>query len=273
MTTCKICKQPSKELFKTKVLLKYPVQYYQCTNCAFIQTEEVHWLEESYVDAITDLDLGYVTRNIFFTSITAKIIKGSFDKKASFLDYGGGYGMFVRLMRDRGFDFYREDKYCENLFSAQFDVDDEGVEKNKKFDLLTAFEVFEHLEDPLAEVERMLQFSDSILFSTELQPQATFQQPEDWWYFSPEIGQHIALFSKQSLEELAKQYNCQVYSARNNLHLLTRKKFTFNPLTYPVYSSLILDKLLKRNFLNPESLLKKDYNKVKQVLIKGKKEE
>ena len=270
MNKCKICNSASKELFKTKVLFKYEVQYYQCTHCAFIQTEPTHWLEESYVEAITDLDLGYVTRNIFFAGITSKLIKGAFNKKASFLDYGGGYGMFVRLMRDRGFDFYREDKYCENLFSAHFDVDDEDMPQNKTFDLLTAFEVFEHLDDPLAELERMLSFSNSILFSTELQPQATFNKAEDWWYFSPEIGQHIALFSKQSLEELAKKHQCFVYSSRNNLHLLTKKKFTFNPLTYPVYSSLIMDKILRRNFLNPKSLLKEDYAKVKEYLDKNK---
>ncbi len=271
MTTCKICQQASKELFQATVLFQYPVQYYQCTNCAFIQTEPPHWLEESYVEAITDLDLGYVTRNIFFAEITGKLIKGSFQKNASFLDYGGGYGMFVRLMRDRGFDFYREDKYCENLFSAHFDVTDKNVAPNKKFDLLTAFEVFEHLEDPLSEVERMLGFADSILFSTELQPQATFKSPDDWWYFSPEIGQHIALFSAQSLQELAKKHHCYIYSAQNNLHLLTKKKFTLNPLTYPVYSTLVMDKLLRRNFLNPKSLLKKDYEQVKQLLIEEKK--
>jgi 2-polyprenyl-3-methyl-5-hydroxy-6-metoxy-1,4-benzoquinol methylase len=275
MNNCKICNSATKEVFQATVLFKYAVHYYQCTHCQFIQTEQPHWLEESYVEAITDLDLGYVTRNIFFAEVTGKLIRGSYHRKASFLDYGGGYGMFVRLMRDRGFDFYREDKYCDNLFSAHFDIEDEGVATGKKFDLLTAFEVFEHLEDPLSEIETMFRYSDSILFSTELQPDIDFKSAEDWWYVSPEIGQHIALFSQQALKEIAKKYNCQVYSARNSLHLLTKKKFRINPLTYPVYSTLILDKVLKRNFLNPKSLLKQDYEKVKQVLIdsKGDKKE
>lgn len=271
MPSCKICKQHTAELFRTKVLYKYDVQYYQCPNCNFIQTEEPHWLEESYTSAITDLDLGYVTRNIFFGNITAKLLKRSFDRKTAFLDYGGGYGMFVRLMRDRGFDFYREDKYCANLFSTHFDVDDPTVETNKCFELVTAFEVFEHLEDPYEDIEQMFQFADSILFSTELQPQATFAKAEDWWYFSPEIGQHIAIFSTKALQEIANKYGCQVYSAQNKLHLLTKKKFAWNPLIYPVYSTLIADKLLGRNFMNPNSLLKADYERVKKLLTDHQK--
>lgn len=273
MPSCKICKQNTKELFRAQVLYKYDVQYYQCTNCAFIQTEEPHWLEESYTSAITDLDLGYVTRNIFFGAITTKLLKRSFHRKAAFLDYGGGYGMFVRLMRDRGFDFYREDKYCANLFSAHFDVDDPIDNAPKKFELVTAFEVFEHLENPYEDIERMFQFSDSILFSTELQPQDTFSSASDWWYFSPDIGQHIAIYSKGALQEIAKKYNCQVYSAQNKLHLLTKRKFAWNPLIYPVYSTLIGDKLLGRNFMNRQSLLKPDYNRVKNLLLEDQKKQ
>lgn len=270
MAKCKICNNDARELFTAKVLSKYQVQYFQCVNCGFIQTEQPYWLAESYLKAITDLDLGYVTRNIYFSAITSKLIKHSFEKQQPFLDYGGGYGMFVRLMRDRGFDFYREDKYCDNLFAAHFDFEDAKIEQGKKFELLTAFEVFEHLDQPLPEIEKMIGLSDSILFSTELQPKATFSHPDEWWYFSPEIGQHVALYSKRALEEIAKKCNCNIYSSKYNLHLLTRKKFRFNPLAYPVYSCLIADKILKRNFLNPKSLLKKDYEKVKQFIAKNK---
>lgn len=270
MTKCKICNGDSKPIFKAKVLYKYEVDYFQCTNCQFIQTEEPFWLEEAYSSAITDLDLGYVTRNVLFSEITTKILKHAFDKNASFLDYGGGYGMFVRLMRDKGFDFYREDKYCENLFSNYFDVS--NLENHKKFEVLTAFEVFEHLDDPIAEIKNMMNYSDSILFSTEIQPDITFSNADDWWYISPEIGQHISLFTQKSLSHLANQYGFHFYSSRNNIHLITKKKFRFNPLTYPVYSSLIVDKIFGRNFSNPKSLLMKDYEKVKKILAIDKKD-
>ena len=70
-----------------------------------------------------------------------------FDPKAKFLDYGGGYGMLVRLMRNYGFDFYYFDKYCQNLFANGFDLKDSAC---SRFELLTAFELFEHFSEPVS---------------------------------------------------------------------------------------------------------------------------
>lgn len=92
-------------------------------------------------------------------------------------------------------------------------------------------------------------------------------------YFSPDIGQHVAIYSKGALQEIAKKYNCQVYSAQNKLHLLTKRKFAWNPLTYPVYSTLIGDKILGRNFMNRQPLLKTDYAKVKNLLLEDRKKQ
>ncbi len=50
--------------------------------------------------------------------------------------------MFVRLMRDNGFDFYRSDRQCENLFAKGFEA---SLDVSPSYELLTAFEVFEHL--------------------------------------------------------------------------------------------------------------------------------
>ena len=55
--------------------------------------------------------------------------------------------MFVRIMRDKGFNFYRQDIHCQNLFAKHFDIS--NIKITEKFDLLTAIEVFEHLEDPM----------------------------------------------------------------------------------------------------------------------------
>jgi len=38
--------------------------------------------------------------------------------------------VYVRLMRDEGYNFYRQDVYCENIFAKSFDVEDL---KEKKF--------------------------------------------------------------------------------------------------------------------------------------------
>lgn len=220
---CKICGSESSTLFSDKVtiLRRYPVEYYRCSRCSFIQTETPYWLPEAYSSAITSLDIGLVGRNIGISTPLSSLILSHFDKNGTFLDYGGGYGMLVRIMRDQGFEFYRFDTYCKNLFACNFDLEDTSV---RKFELLTAFELFEHLEDPVSELKKMLQSSDSIFFSTELVPDRKITSVDDWWYFAPETGQHIALYSEKSLRVLAQNAGCNFYTNGRTLHLITRRK-------------------------------------------------
>ena len=84
-----------------------------------------------------------------------------FDAKARFIDYGGGYGPFVRRMRDLGYNFYWTDRYCQNLFAKGFVAD---ARFSRKFELLTAVEVFEHLVDPWEEIQAMARLCDNIFY-------------------------------------------------------------------------------------------------------------
>ncbi|GAB3944221.1 hypothetical protein GCM10028805_11570 [Spirosoma harenae] len=200
------------------VLGKYDVNYYKCVSCQFIQTETPYWLPEAYSSAIANLDIGLISRNEVAALLVQAIAHHFFDRQGRYVDYGGGYGMLVRMMRDRGYNFSRFDTYCENLFANGFDV--YKPDPAPSFTLLTAFEVFEHLENPIEDVRQMLAYSRSILLSTELQP-AGLISPKSWWYVLPETGQHIALYSRRSMEVLAEQFNLRYYGGKNNFHLLT----------------------------------------------------
>jgi 2-polyprenyl-3-methyl-5-hydroxy-6-metoxy-1,4-benzoquinol methylase len=254
MMICKICNSKSDVLFSSKVLHKFVVKYYKCKDCGFVQTETPYWLDEAYSSAITAQDIGLVGRNSYYAPIISLIIKLFYFKKSRFLDYGGGYGIFVRLMRDRGFSFYRYDTYCENMFAVGFD--DLG---GSNYELITAFEVFEHLVDPMTEIENMLKKSNNIFFSTELQP-INFSGEKDWWYVMPETGQHISLYTMDALQVIAKKHNLNLYSNGKTFHLLTKKNIS--PLLFKLavnrYSVKIFNKLLAY----PESLLMKDYQEV-----------
>lgn len=203
--------------FSAKILGKYDAVYFRCVSCGFIQTEAPHWLPESYASAINEIDLGPVNRAITTSKLIEGLVLSSFDKSAKFVDYGAGYGVLVRLMRDRGFDFYWHDLYCENLFAKHF-----VAKLGEKFELLTAFEVFEHLVDPLAEIKSMLGYSDNILFSTLLVPPGA-KTADDWWYFAPEHGQHVAFYTVDALEFVAKVYDLHLSTDGIGMHLLSRK--------------------------------------------------
>ena len=243
---CHICSKSCVSYFKTLVLKKYNVEYFKCTYCGFIQTEEPYWLNEAYRSAITDLDIGLVSRNMYYSDIIEGFFDtGLFNDKGIFLDYAGGYGLFVRIMRDKGINFYRQDVYCQNLFARHFDLDD--LPDGQRFDVITAFEVFEHLVNPIEGLREMLTYTDTIVFSTELQQQAN-PTPDNWWYFVPETGQHISLYTHQSLQIIANNEGLNLYSNKFNLHIFSKKKLSFDPFEKlkPNYFLLISKKIINK---------------------------
>lgn len=265
---CKICNSPSRRIFEKVVLNKYHVSYHQCESCSFMQTDEPVWLKEAYSKIITSTDIGLLNRNLYLVKETKNIIDTCFPESKIMLDFAGGYGVFVRLMRDEGYNFYRQDVYCENMFASCFDISDIDT---IRFDLVTAFEVFEHFTDPLKEIEGLFRYSDNILVSTVLLPENKNEYP-DWWYLATETGQHIAFYSKASMEYIAGKFQRNYYSKNNNLHLFTKKKLTPSEIkkAFGENKPSILDSFLKRGSSGPKrhSLLESDYNYIKSKLNK-----
>jgi len=255
MALCKICASETVPLFTKRILNKYPVQYYSCPNCGFVQTDQPFWLEEAYAEAINNTDIGLVLRNKTFSElVTAQLSILGFRRDRKYLDYGGGYGMFVRMMRDNGFNFYCYDQYCKNLYATKF-VDNEPGLTQEQYEAITAFEVFEHLENPIFEIEKLLQHTDTVLFSTELS--SSFQgNLENWWYIMPEHGQHIAFYHRKTLEFIAKKYGLNLYTNNHTLHLLTKR--SLSSMKYRIASSYTISRLYN-TFLPSKSLLIQDY--------------
>lgn len=255
-------------LFTTRVLNKYDVKYYRCNTTGFIQTEDPYWLADAYSSAITKLDVGMVYRNLHLAESTTNLLMTAYDKNGCFLDYAGGYGLFTRLMRDRGFNFYHTDTYCQNIFAEYFDLN--TLPSGSRFDLITAFEVFEHLPDPINEIKQMMQFGYNLLFSTELQPD-NIQTPNDWTYFATETGQHIAFYNQKTLQTIADELGYNFFTDGKFLHLFTQKTFDHNPFI-PARDPFLLRKAkkyiakAKAKEGMPKSLMMTDWQFIKDKL-------
>lgn len=256
---CKICNSISKKLNQVKVMDRYQSNLSHCKNCDYLFLENPFWLDEAYKEPINISDTGIMDRNINLAAKLSVLIYFFFDKKKSFLDASGGYGILTRLMRDHGFDFYWSDKYCENILAKGFESEKNNIEN---FELITLFEVLEHVENPIDFIANLLKKNKSktLIFSTCLFPNKN-PPSLDWWYYSFIEGQHISFYSEVTFKYIARKLNLHFYSL-GGIYILSEKKINF----------LFYKKIIFGNFFSKffqvflrkynQSLIMHDHNKL-----------
>lgn len=256
---CTICDAPRRVAFEHLVLGKYQSVYEFCERCGLLQAADPFWLDEAYADAIAATDTGLVQRNILNANLLTVLLATVFERGGRYLDIAGGYGMLTRMMRDNGFDFYWSDKYCSNLLARGFGVDATAP----PFTAVTAFEVLEHLEDPVGFVKDALASAQtrSIVLSTELF-HGTPPEPATWWYYMFDAGQHISFYQPRTLHAIADQCSLRCYS-NGNIHLLTDRHispYLYRALTSPRLIKLfapVIRQTMKSKTLQDHALLSK----------------
>jgi hypothetical protein len=130
------------------------------------------------------------------------------------VDYAGGYGILVRMLRDVGVNALWSDRYSKNLLASGFEYTGGSAQ------LVTSFEAFEHFVHPKEELEALLSVAPNVLISTLIIPSPT-PEHDEWWYYGPEHGQHIGFFRVQTLRKLASLCNKQLITDGRSYHLFT----------------------------------------------------
>jgi hypothetical protein len=230
---CKVCGTPS-ELFgvvdfhksceeargRRLTLSGCPVYYRRCEQCGFAFTDAFDgWSQEDFQQRIYNAD--YVLVDPDFVEVrptgNARLIAKSFaDSRATMrvLDYGGGAGLLAERLRAEGFDAATYDPF------SQF-----NTLPDERSDLITCFEVMEHVPWPRETVRTMdglLKEEGAILFSTFVQPEAFEREGVGWWYAAPRNG-HISLYSTAALAILFKPLGMRVVSFNAALHMAYRR--------------------------------------------------
>ena len=136
-------------------------------------------------------------------------------------DIGAGIGIYARLMRDNGYNFYGSDQFCSMPLIRPF------VQQDSKALIKTAFEVVEHLPSLTKFLKEQIKEVDLFLFSTELRD-VGFIPKSDWWYYVFPTGQHIGFHSKKSLsyafEIAGYNSNLSLSCLGNVIHALTNTR-------------------------------------------------
>ena len=138
-------------------------------------------------------------------------------------------------MRDQGYDFLNHEKYVEPFYCSGFSANQHGVTQS---DVITSFEVFEHLSDPQADLLEILNLAPRVvIFSTALYS----GQGLDWDYLTPINGRHVFFYSATGLHDFASKHGF-VFMPGRHLHMLLQK--TRNPFFFRAYAKSLARQVL-----------------------------
>jgi hypothetical protein len=229
---CRLCSGKADNLFTKKVLEKHDVSYYKCSHCHSLQTEKPYWLDEAYKkNNLSNTDTGAAQRNLH--NLAASYTISKILNANNVIDIGGGDGLLCRMLRDYKINCYVKDKYATPTYGQGFTEEDFSTP-----DLIIGFEVLEHYSNPIADLDDVFSYQPhALLLSTAIYT----NEKQDWWYLSPESGQHVFFYSKKAMKIIAAKYKYELVVSSSYI------LFVKNPsLITKIVSKIILKSLIVR---------------------------
>lgn len=206
---------------------------YRCQSCGLRQTDlkknykefvQSHYNKgyfsgdpekSAYVDYKTDKP--YIIKNMrrFLRRIE------TYKTNGTLLDVGCAFGFFVELACDHGFDAYgfdpsqhavREAKRLVGPTRIKHGTIDSVSYPKKSFDVITMFDVFEHLQDPGSDIAKLKTYlkDDGIMVIATGNSSSVMEKilKRRWTFYIP--PQHLFFFNKATMTTLLAKYNLRV---------------------------------------------------------------
>lgn len=179
--------------------------YYQCDRCHFLFTDAIDHrpdhatlYDDTYWEHQDPDWYGRVSETLRLCALANELLQTRLDR-AEILDFGCGIGGFVEMgRRSLNLNVWGTDIIPPKVGKEWFLPDLAG----RKFDIITACEVIEHLPDPRGVFD---------VIRAHLKPRGVFafqtaqwdpgSLGRDWWYLGPDNG-HISLYSAEGLSHV-----------------------------------------------------------------------
>lgn len=235
-TDCKCCAAPSTLVavldaahsgtdvragHTVEALTGLAVYYYRCSRCGFTFTRAFdHWTPADFAAHIYNAN--YARHDPAYANgergtRTAADVISQFSAHAprlSVLDWGSGAGSFAVALRQHG--FARVESY--DPFVATHMARPGG-----RYDMVTCFEVMEHVLEPLALIEDLAALrapAGAILVSTLCCTQQVIDVGLAHWHYCVPRNGHISFMTPRALHEGARRVGLVAHSFTEAAHVL-----------------------------------------------------
>ncbi len=207
---------------KFLALSEIPIYYFFCSDCQFCFAPEFSkWKPKEFEERIYNED--YVLVDPDYVGVRPRSnaqslisVFGTFAAELRHLDFGGGNGLLSRILRESNWQSSSYDPFVDKEVT---------LSSLGRFDLITAFEVFEHTPDPcglISNLSSLLESDGIVIFTTATSDGHIAPHHRiNWWYASPRNG-HISLFSKKSLALLGAREGFSFGSFSDVIHVFWR---------------------------------------------------
>jgi len=259
MTPCKLCESPTTPIgTKRGLISNRDFHFVRCLRCQFafvadpwtdyatIYSEDYYRGRgaDPYVDFVFESEHPDTTiRRYEWEGILKNVQRLiSVGPQTRWLDFGCGQGGLLQYCRRHVpaeyFGFEEGWVGEENTSGVKMVRRPELLAEAGPFDVITAIEVFEHIEDPVKTIEfiRRLLKKDGLLFFTTGNPQPHWRRFLAWEYVYPEV--HLNYFTPLAMDRLLTRAGFKTES----------RKFLFG------YTGILRYKVLKRLGLKEQQL-------------------
>jgi len=270
---CNLCGSRSySKLFtvkgRSKFSYPFPLAYVKCKRCGLVFTnprpdrKEIlkQYDSEHYRSSIIPKN-NYILRREIDADIRKISFLERFKKKGRLLDVGCAQGFFIYIARMKGFKVYgvetskRTSSFAKN--TLKLDVFNMSFEKAKLkenyFDVITAFNLIEHLENPLGFLKKcysLLKKHGILVIATPSLDSLHFKILGKRWECASDPAQHLYLFNKKTLSMLAKKAGFKIRHLKSTTgwsSIFSKTSAYENIISYLIKLKFrILSKLLKK---------------------------